>query len=564
MRTLAPLGFMVIAGLMTACAMTPGESRDNSSIVDIQDELAQLQKNPQPPTPPGAQVDQALMPSLLAEDGGDQGGRFDIAVDRVNARAFFMGLVKDTAFNMVVHPKVSGRISLNLKDVTVAEVMQVVKEVYGYPYKQRGNIYQVMPGGLRTEVFQIDYLSLKRRGRSETRVTNGEVSSVGQNGLDRNRSGSSQSSSNSSSNNRRSNNNSQTNFGPSVGAQVTTETEADFWKELQQTLQVLVGGENGGSVVVTPQAGMIVVRAMPEQIETARDFLSRAELIMRRQVVLEAKILEVQLNDSYQSGIDWTAVGTASGNSLAFNLDANALRDPQGIGGIFSAAYTGTDFRGVISLLEGQGSVQVLSSPRISTVNNQKAVIKVGQDEFFVTEISNSTTTTSGTTTSNPEVELTPFFSGIALDVTPQISEEDEIILHIHPSISEVEDQTKVISLGSQRVELPLALSTIRETDSVVFARSGQVVVLGGLMQNKSEDVNAGAPLVGKLPVLGHLFSQQSNRVAKTELVILLKPIIMGPNGLPELTRKSSQRFEEFRRVLDKRYRKGQGSNDGQ
>jgi MSHA biogenesis protein MshL len=205
-------------------------------------------------------------------------------------------------------------------------------------------------------------------------------------------------------------------------------------------------------------------------------------------------------------------------------------------------------------LLETQGSVQVLSSPRISTVNNQKALIKVGQDEFFVTEISNDTTTSSGGTTTNPEVELTPFFSGISLDVTPQISENEDIILHIHPSISEVEDQSKVIAVGDQVFQLPLALSTIRETDSVVYARSGQVVVLGGLMQNRSADSNSGTPLLGKLPVLGHLFAQQRNQTVKSELVILLRPVIMGPNGLPESTERSRERFDKFRRVLDNNY----------
>ena len=547
MRFLLLFKLVWLLSLVTACATTPRDTRDTSAIESVQKALAEIE---QPPTavPPDSQVDEALMPSLLGDEQASDDERFDLTVDSLDARQFFMGLVKDSAYNMVVHPDVEGVISLELRAVTVAEVMQVVNEVYGYPFKKRGNLYQVMPGGLRTEVFQIDYLSLKRKGLSETQVTNGEVSSVGS---------SSTGDRNSNVNNRSSrNSNNGSGSTASVGAQVITETESDFWKELQQTLEVLVGQGEDRSVVVTPQAGMVVVRAMPSEIETAREFLSRAELIMRRQVVLEAKILEVQLSEGYQTGIDWTAVGSSSGNRFSFDINAGPLSSPDNIGGVFSAAYSGDDFSGVINLLENQGSVQVLSSPRISTVNNQKAVIKVGQDEFFVTEISNTTTTSTGTTTNNPEVELTPFFSGIALDVTPQISEQDEIILHIHPSISEVEDQTKVITLGNQNVELPLALSTIRETDSIVFARSGQVVVLGGLMQDKSEDVNSGAPIAGKLPVVGHLFGQQRNRVVKNELVILLKPIIMGPNGSAELTQRSSQRFKQFRKVLDKQYRK--------
>ena len=166
----------------------------------------------------------------------------------------------------------------------------------------------------------------------------------------------------------------------------------------------------------------------------------------------------------------------------------------------------------------------------MSTVNNQKAVIKVGSDEFFVTDISSdSVSNVSGTTTS-PDITLTPFFSGIALDVTPQISKDDEVILHIHPSISEVVDQTKEITLGSETLQLPLAFSTVREADSVVRAINGQVVVIGGLMQNISSKDDAGLPGVSDVPALGALFKQQSNRNNRSELVILLRPIVVGSN----------------------------------
>ncbi|ARN73594.1 pilus (MSHA type) biogenesis protein MshL [Oceanicoccus sagamiensis] len=550
MRYQQLITFGLTASLLASCAMTPRETRDNSGIELIQEELAAIEEKPavEEALPP-PQVDDALLPPLMGDSRGTASSDlFDVSVDEVSARDFFMGLVKGTPYNMVVHPDVQGTISLELQNVDIEEVMTVVNDVYGYSYKKRGNLYQILPGGLRSEVFHIDYLSLKRSGVSETQVTNGEVTDAGTSN-----SGGSSSDSNNNSNNRNNNNNSGSGGG-NVGAQIRTETESDFWTELQQTLTVLVGEGDGRRVIVTPQAGIIVIRAMPEEIDTAKDFLRRAEIIMRRQVVLEAKILEVQLSDSYQTGIDWTAVADVNGNDLVFGVNGSSVVSPSGIGGAFSGAFTSDDFTGVIQLLETQGSVQVLSSPRISTVNNQKAVIKVGQDEFFVTEISNTTTTSTGTTTNNPEIELTPFFSGIALDVTPQISEDDEIILHIHPSISDVEDQVKVITLGDQVVELPLALSTIRETDSVVYARSGQVVVLGGLMQNRSLDNNSGTPVFGDMPFVGHLFSQQRNVTVKNELVILLKPVIMGPDGLPEATRRSQQRFDEFRRVLDTSY----------
>ena len=240
---------------------------------------------------------------------------------------------------MVVHPKVDGLISLELNDVSVAEVMDIVREVYGYPYKQRGNLYQVFPGGLRSEIFQIDYLSVKRQGVSETQITNGQVSNTG---------GSNASNRGSGSSNNSSNSNSGSGSQGTIGAQIRTETESDFWGEIQNTLTVLIGGGEGNSVVVTPQAGIIVVRAQPKEIETARDFLRRAELIMRRQVVLEAKILEVQLSDGYQTGIDWSAVANINSNTLSYGVSGSSTVSPNAIGGAFTGVLEADDFFGVL------------------------------------------------------------------------------------------------------------------------------------------------------------------------------------------------------------------------
>jgi MSHA biogenesis protein MshL len=217
-------------------------------------------------------------------------------------------------------------------------------------------------------------------------------------------------------------------------------------------------------------------------------------------------------------------------------------------GGVFSAALNLRDFAGFIELLESQGDVQVLSSPRISTLNNQKAVIKVGTDEFFVTGIS-STTVTGTTTTTTPEVTLTPFFSGIALDVTPQIDESGRVTLHIHPTVSEVVDQTKLIKVANQDQSLPLALSSVRESDSVVSARSGQIVVIGGLMKNSTIKNNAGVPFLGRIPFLGALFRHTKETSRKSELVILLRPaVVQGQATWDEALSQSRQRIERLQK----------------
>ncbi len=551
-RTLTVVLFLAL----TACQST-GPVRDVSSINEIQQTVdkslttnaAQESKGgvDKPGFPP-VEVSQALLPPL--QYGGARTEimeeQFDISVDNAPAKEFFMSLVKDTAYNMVVHPALSGEISLNLRGVTLDEVMSVVRSVYGYAYRKKGNMYEVLPSGLRTEVFKIDYLNVQRAGISETQVSAGRVTDAGSSG-----SSSSNDSNNSSNENDGSGGTSE---GGTAGTMIRTEGRSDFWQELQSTLEILVSNEEGQRIVITPQAGIVVVRAMPDEIESVREYMQKAEMILRRQVIIEAKIMEVELKDGFQAGINWTALGNpSSGKSVLLSTTNTPLSNVDEIGGIFSLDASLNDFTAIVELLETQGVVQVLSSPRISTVNNQKAVIKVGTDEFFVTEVTNTTTSSSVGTVSTPSVELTPFFSGISLDVTPQISEDDEVILHIHPSVSEVKDQQKEVKLFGSTMQLPLALSTIREADSIVFARNGQVIVIGGLMQNISRDVDAGTPFLSKVPVLGGLFKQKRQESVKSELVILLKPVVMKAGNWNQQIEQSADSFRNLRGQLPER-----------
>jgi MSHA biogenesis protein MshL len=170
----------------------------------------------------------------------------------------------------------------------------------------------------------------------------------------------------------------------------------------------------------------------------------------------------------------------------------------------------------------------VLSSPRIATLNNQKAVLKVGTDEFFVTNITTNTTTTGTTSTQSPTITVAPFFSGVALDVTPQIDENNQIILHIHPSVSNVIEKTKNIDLGTAgSFRLPLASSTISESDTIVRVSNTNIVAIGGLMKETTTRDSSGVPVLGTLPVVGNLFSSKSRSIIKSELVILLKPTVI-------------------------------------
>jgi MSHA biogenesis protein MshL len=296
-------------------------------------------------------------------------------------------------------------------------------------------------------------------------------------------------------------------------------------------------------------------------------FLDSAQSSLHRQVIIEAKVIEVQLNDDHQAGINWSRLdqsasrdnfasqyellnGTSEIVDAAGNLLPSGLvstRNLPGFGSVFALGTISDDFSMIIRLLDQQGEVNVLSSPRVSTVNNQKAVIKVGSDEFFVTEVS-STTTVGTSTSTTPQIILTPFFSGIALDVTPQINERGEVILHIHPSISEVTDQVKDITVAGQNQSLPLAFSTVRETDSIVRASSGQVIIIGGLMKTQSSNVDAGVPGLSKIPFLGRLFKQTKKVEHRSELVILLKPTVVGADTWETEISRVSERIDQYKR----------------
>ncbi len=540
-------------------------------------------------------VTQALLDNntLKTASGKKFSERFDVAVRAVPAKEFFLGLVNGTGINIVVHPEVRGSISLDLKDVTIDDVLRVTRDIYGFEFKQDHGIYTIYANALRTEVFHINYLDVQRVGVSDTSVLIGS----GQSNNNNNNSGGG----NSNGNNNGGQNNSggggeatnllsmldnaeknkSGNSGASItpGSRVQTLNRTDFWSSLHSTIVSIVGGENQDrSVTVSPQAGMIVVKALPSELSAVREFLERSELSVKRQVILEAKILEVRLSEGFEAGVNWGAISGKLANSKNIadgmpinDSGTNALvsefRDltstvlttdkagtttalqiagREAIGGTFSSLLQVQDITQLLKLLETQGSVQVLSSPRVSTVNNQKAVIRVGSDEYFVTGISNNTTSNATSVSSTPNIELSPFFSGISLDVTPQISEDGEVVLHIHPVVSDVSDQQKVFTVGDKNFSLPLALRGIRESDSIVKAGNGQVIVLGGLMQESKNNVDGKRPILGDIPILNSLFRTKAKSKSKTELVILLRPIVVDDNAWKDQLRQSQERMKNI------------------
>lgn len=552
--------WMIIAliTMVTGCAdMMP--RRSGATHDAINKELDRAVQERKPATTEA--VSRALLPPLVVEmpgaDARKPETRFDLSVSNAPAAQVFMAIVSGTRFSMVLHPEVKGDLSVNLKDVTVPEALDTLRDLYGFDYSVQGNRITVLPASLQTRIFQVNYLQARRRGQTETRISSGSlveapasaaapaagatpVPTTGPTG--------------------------QTGPRAAESTRVTTNSDSDFWNDIQRSLTAILGGATGRSVVINSQSGVIVVRAMPPELRNVEQFLKAMQIIVERQVMLEAKIIEVALNDGFQAGINWSgfrdgstrfgvgvvspgatigrtgtisvptaraADGTTLTNSTlsggSVGTVANALALGTGAaGGLFGLALQTSNFAALLSFLETQGGINVLSSPRVATINNQKAVLKVGTDDFFVTNVSTTSSTSGTNTVVTPTITVAPFFSGIALDVTPQIDGDNNIILHIHPSVSTVVERRKLIDLGTLgSFTLPLASSDVNETDTIVRVQDGNIVAIGGLMRQQSVSDNSQVPGLGDAPGIGNLFRQRDNRNVKSELVILLKPTII-------------------------------------
>jgi MSHA biogenesis protein MshL len=499
-----------------------------------------------------------------------------VSFNNVPAPQFFHSIVAGTRYNMLVHPDVAGTISANLKDVTLIETLDAVREMYGYDYRIDGTRISIKPLTMQTRMFQINYLIGSRKGTSNLRVSSTSVSNAGPSGQGMQQSGQYTPPQN--------NQDPNTGRGTQIDStNVSTSSSSDFWADLKAALEAIVGAgakDGGRSVVISPQSGVLVVRAMPDELRNVDMYLKATQLSVDRQVILEAKILEVELNDSFQSGINWASFASfrsshdnrvstgflSPGATLAplpfaggvppLISDASGLAASTGFalsnsspaGALFGLAFQTSNFAALISFLESQGTVHVLSSPRVAAMNNEKAVLKIGTDEFYVTGVSTVTNTSAAGNTTSPNLTLTPFFSGVVLDVTPQIDDKGNILLHVHPSVSQVTTINKAIDLGSVgNFNLPLAASSTSEIDSMVRGQDGKVVAIGGLMRQSSTADRGQIPGAGDLPVIGALFGNRKNVSQKRELVVLIKPtIVEGANSWNQDLLESSRRIQEL------------------
>jgi MSHA biogenesis protein MshL len=536
---------LLLATVMAGCAAPP---RAGGEVLgDINDAL--LKSATERKLPVAALTDKSLMPPLAPAAAAELSlpeARFDLSVVNAPATQVFMALVSGTRYSMLLPPDVSGNLTVNLKDVTVMEALDTIRDLYGYEYRIQGKRIFIEPNTMKSRVFQINYLSSRRRGSSDLRVTGSSMTAGG------GAAGGAAAATGTAGQAVPGGTGSPTAVSGNDTSRVSMTTDSDFWGDLNRALASIVGGADGRSVVVNPSSGVVLVRALPNELRNVEKYLKATQLIAERQVMLEAKIIDVTLSEDFQAGVNWGAfrsgsnsfsgVGVAqSGATLTAGAGTPQIQGPgltvtpgqfgsiaaSALGrGFIGLAFQTSNFAALLNFLESQGTVSVLSSPRIATLNNQKAVLKVGTDELFVTNVTSSTTTTTTGSVSSPSVTLQPYFSGISLDVTPQIDEDGNIILHVHPAVSTVMEREKTINLGALGTYvLPLASSSINETDSIVRVQDGNIVAIGGLMRQEQSGDRSQLP--GATGVIANALGQRSSALRKRELVILIKPTLI-------------------------------------
>ncbi|MBK6906007.1 MAG: secretin N-terminal domain-containing protein [Rhodocyclaceae bacterium] len=575
------LGLLVLAALLLSGCASSVITRPGVVMENIHREIAAA-ATPMAKAEPPAAVQSDLLPPLQMESPKKGGGeaRFDISVANAPAAQVFMAIVEGTPYSMLVPPEVTGTLTLSLKSVTVREVLETIRDLYGYEFRLEDNRIFIQANVIQTRMYSVNYLAGQRRGSSNMSLTSTSITSTGSSGNAAvpNVAGAAQPAGAAAG-------------GNSGGASITTTNDSDFWRDIRAALASIVGvapdarcSETQRCVVINSSSGVIVVRALPRELAEVTRYLRTTQLVVERQVMLEAKIINVTLSDQYQAGVNWTGFGGSNNRYLLGSQSSSStlvgpggrsvqtsagLTEPldlrlqsggasalpgKNVGnlvtglaqGFYGLAFQAANFAAMLNFLESQGSLQILSSPRVATLNNQKAVLKVGNDEFFVTNVSTTTTSGTGATTTSPTVTLQPFFSGIALDVTPQIDEGDQIILHIHPTISSVSEKTKTIDLGSGgQLILPLAASAVNESDSIVRVRDGNIVAIGGLMRQEQSGDRSGLPGTSQQEFT--LLGQRGRASSKQEVVILIKPTIIRDDadwreGLTE----TQSRLQEF------------------
>jgi MSHA biogenesis protein MshL len=438
------------------------------------------------------------------------GTRFRVEFAEADLRAVLSALAQYHGLNLVMPPTITGTVTVDLNNVTLQEALDAILTPRNMQYRIEGNLLRVDLLQMENRTFSFDYITTQRSlSRSvNASSTAGGGSSVGA-GAGASGTGG---------------------FGGGGGGSSTSISGTEATNLLTDVETGLTSLKSAtGKFVFNKMAGLIFATDFPKNLDAIGLYLETIESAVHRQVVIEAKVIEVKLNEDSQTGVNWSAVL------------GNALRIEQNLGiqGTIQATATFKDFNAVLSALRNQGTVDVLSSPTVATLNNQPAVIRVGtQDIFFTT-----TTQVDPRTGTIVQTAVTPsaINEGIVLDVTPQISDDNIITMNIHPTITERTGQ----ATSPRGDSVPIV--DVRETDVVVRVAEGETVMIGGLISSRKIETTNKIPVLGDVPFVGGLFRRSATENRKTDLVILLTPRVLNVRTAVDYARERMEQQDKLR-----------------
>jgi len=441
--------------------------------------------------------------------------RYTLVMAGADARELFLSLARENDFNLVLSPEVSGTVTMDIKEATAEELMDEVCGMLGCRAVFGGNTVRVAPEKRVTRVFPVDYLLTGRTGAGSLMAS---TSASGGGG-----GGGSTTTSESQSTN-----------------SITTEEKGDFWGGLAEEVGAFLS-PGSGKVVVNRTSGTVTVTDYMENVVQVERYLRMIEARARTGVVIETRIMEVALDDATKYGIDWTALPDLSSLSLSGSLAGGATA-AQGLSTgatTFRLGVAGSKFNAFLDAQAQAGNLNVLSAPKVSTLNNQKAIIRIGrQDVFFRAVVTPASTTSAAFTTFTPDSVT----EGIILSVTPQVGQDGRIMLAIHPTITEKVGE----AVAPDRNTAPIL--DVRETNTVVTVADGETVFIGGLIQERTQETVASVPLLGDIPYLGALFRRNDQVKKKTELVILITPRVVRSGEGAEIAAREQERLRNLER----------------
>ena len=444
--------------------------------------------------------------------------RYTVVVNEVPVDELLFALARDAELDIDIVGEIEGRVTLNAVEATLPRLLERISHQADIRYELEGDYLRIAADTPYIESYPVPYVNLTRSAQSSVDTAT-QISSTG---FGESGGGGAGGGSNNSS------------------TTLTNESDNNFWETLERNLAAIVnvevvqaGAETKAAnyVMLNREAGYVTVRGTQKDHRQVQRYLDQVVSSARRQVLIEATVVEVELSDRYQAGVDWTFLSDSVGglDLLEQNLTAGALGNaPNALATFVDTEFGGGELQATVRALETFGDVRVMSSPKIMALNNQLAILKVVDNRvYFTVDVEQTLNEGISQTTFESEVNTVPV--GLVMTVTPYIGAEDEVLLNTRPTVSRilgfVEDPNPALADAGVTNEIPEI--QVREMESLLRVESGQIAIIGGLMQDSVNGTRRSVPGLGALPLVWNLFSYRDDRAEKTELIIFLRPTVV-------------------------------------